>query len=66
MTFFVSPSPLAEYEHIGINITVPSGCEKDPDYQPALIFWDKGNLCPLFVWVWASLSLPIPSSVSGC
>ena len=54
MTFFVSPSPLAEYEHIGINISVPSGCEKDPDYQPALIFWDKGNLCPLVVWVWVT------------
>lgn len=39
----MSPSPSAEYERIGINISVPKGCEKDPDVQPALIFWDNGK-----------------------
>ncbi|XP_053407458.1 uncharacterized protein LOC123547213 isoform X2 [Mercenaria mercenaria] len=43
MTFYVSPSPLVEYERIGINVTVPKGCEKDPDYQPALMYWDNVN-----------------------
>jgi hypothetical protein len=43
MTFYVSPSPFAEYEHIRINMSLPNGCEQDPENQPALIFWDSGN-----------------------
>ncbi|WAR20773.1 DNER-like protein [Mya arenaria] len=41
VTFFVTPSPVAEVTDVAINLTVPVGCEKDSMYQPALIYWDK-------------------------
>lgn len=31
VTFYMSPSPLAEYERITINITVPPECEKNSE-----------------------------------
>ncbi|XP_052219885.1 uncharacterized protein LOC127837088 [Dreissena polymorpha] len=40
VNFFLSPAPRAEASRVTIHVTVGPGCEKDPVYQPALVFWD--------------------------
>lgn len=42
LTFFLSPTPYLRYEHLKISLILPSGCDKDEKFQPALIFWDIG------------------------
>lgn len=43
ISFYLSPTPTAEFDEFLVNITLPSNCTSDGNYQPALIYWDNEN-----------------------
>ncbi|XP_045172526.2 uncharacterized protein LOC123534370 [Mercenaria mercenaria] len=39
-SFFVSPAPFAQVEHMQLNISLRKDCHADTEHQPGLIYWN--------------------------